>query len=155
MYAHIQHIHQPRPSLWAGSRRTPIPTDCKDPREGKGVAVLRLPFVCNQPFRGMASAAVCCMAAVWLLYAVCCILYSSQNHKRGQLYGRHTAFFLLYCCMVCCMECLAVWHVWYVCGPHIGQLARSMVVLDACMRPKTRFRHTVRPIAAMVGVGYS
>ena len=54
----------------------------------------------------MASAAVCCMAAVWekLLYAV---FYSSENHRRGQLYGRHTAAYSSFFC------CIAVWFaVW-------------------------------------------
>ena len=52
--------------------------------------------------RGMASAAVCCMAAVWekLLYAV---FYSSQIRMRGQLYGRHTAAYSSFFC------CIAVW----------------------------------------------
>ena len=56
--------------------------------------------------RGMASAAVCCMAAVWekLLYAV---VYSSENQERGQLYGRHTAAYSSFFC------CIAVWFaVW-------------------------------------------
>ena len=95
--------------------------------------------------------------AVWLLYGKsCCMLYftAAKTKSAGSCMAaiqQHTAAFLLYCCMVCCMERLDVWRVWCACGPHPGRLTHSMLVLYACMRPETRFRHTRTPITPMAG----
>ena len=95
--------------------------------------------------------------AVWLLYGKsCCMLYHTAAQTGCACscmaaIQQHTAAFLLYCCMVCCMERLDVWRVWCACGPHPGRLTHSMLVLYACMRPETRFRHTRTPITPMAG----
>ena len=93
--------------------------------------------------------------AVWLLYAVCCIIQQPKRYARAAVWPPYSSIqqlFLLYCCMVCCMERLAVWHVWYVCGPHLGQLTHSMVVIHACMRPTINFRPTRTPITPWQGL---